>query len=155
MRVLTLTAGVVLTAQGLAGADPELEAGTARSRAPLRLAHLLLAVLGVCAALTAGHLLTRSSSGVGTWDDLRFVGRDVAGLMGLQAGTAAPAGSRLCWIPPTCWVLVLSAVGGRERGWRLLASMPLSPPGTTVAVATAGSLLAVGAAAYATVRVIR
>lgn len=155
LRVLAVTAGVALVGPGLTGADPDLEAGTPRSRPPLRLAHLGIAALAVTAALTAGQLLAHPSSGAGSWDDLRVIGRDVAGLLGLQVVTAALAGARLCWIPPTFWVLVMLAAGGGEHGWKLVLSMPMSPPGTTVAAVTAVSLLAVGAAVHATVRVTR
>lgn len=155
LQVLAVTAGVALAGPGLTGADPDLEAGTPRSRPPLRLAHLGIAALAVSAALTAGQVLAHPWSGASSWDDLRMVGRDVAGLLGLQVLTAALVGVRLCWIPPTCWVLISTAVGGREHGWTLLTSMPLAPPGTAVAAVTAVWLLAVGAAAHATVRVTR
>lgn len=155
LRVLAVTAGVALVAPGLAGADPELEAGTPRSRPPLRLAHLGIAVLVVTAAIAAGQVLAHPWSGASSGEDLRVIGRDVAGLLGLQVATAALAGARLCWTPPTFWVLVVATVGGGEHGWRLIAAMPVAPPGTTVAAVTAVSLLAVGAAAHAVVRVAR
>lgn len=151
LQVLAAVAGVALTGPGFAGADADLETSTPRDRAGLRLTHLAVALVTVTAVLAAGRqpVPPPTDIGTGTLEDLVVLGRDVAGLLGLQALTAAVFGARVCWFPPILWVLVLLAVGPRQHGWRLVASMPSAPAAATTAAVTAAVLLLVGAGAYA------
>ena len=146
MHLLAVTAGTALVGPGLAGADPDLEASTPRDRALLRLVHLGVALVAVIAVLVIGRGLLQPSAA--ERGDLLVLTRTAAGLAGLQLLAAATMGTRLCWAPPTLWVLAVLTAGPGEHGLRLIASMPLLPAGSAVAAYTAAVLLLVGAAAY-------
>lgn len=145
VQSLTCVAAVALIGAGLTGADPDLEASAPRARPGLRLVHLTVALAAVAGTLVLGQLaLGTATDGPGA------TLRNVVGLGGLLALTATAVGTRLAWTTPVVWVLVLSVLGPRENGWRLVASMPLLPVDAAVAALTAAVLVVVGAAAYST-----
>ncbi|MFI6761043.1 hypothetical protein ACIBF5_18095 [Micromonospora sp. NPDC050417] len=133
----------VLLSPTLAGADEELERGTARPWRRWRLGHLLLAVAGIGAALTSTGLRAPEVFGA------HALLRNTLGCVGLVALGAALLGARLAWLPAFGYVCAVYAAGPRSGDAARFWAWPLQPSSVSASWLTAGTLFAVGTFWYA------
>ncbi|MEU3455208.1 hypothetical protein ABZ671_16680 [Micromonospora sp. NPDC006766] len=134
----------VLLAPTLAGADDELERGTALPWQRWRLGHLLLA------AATIGGLLAltglRAPEVFGAYALLR----NTLGCVGLVALGAAFLRARLAWLPAFGYVCAVYAATPRQIGGAAgIWAWPAQPSSVITSWLTAGTLFAFGTLWYA------
>jgi hypothetical protein len=140
LTVLLLVAALTAT---LGGPDDELEATAAFAWLPRRVAHLAAAFV-VLVVLLLVTLATGARFG-----PAGLVVRDVAGLLGLTALSAATIGTARSWFLPLGWTLAAvlfpqsGALLGRVLTWQS------QPSASTAAAVTAGLLALGGLVAYA------
>ncbi|MER7006739.1 sigma factor [Dactylosporangium sp. NPDC000555] len=134
----------VLLAPTLAGADDELERGTALPWRRWRLGHLLLAAAAIGGPLALTGL--RAPEVFGAYALLR----NTLGCVGLVALGATLLGARLAWLPVFGYVCAVYGAAPRQIGgvtgvW----AWPAQPSSVTTSWLTAGALFAIGTLWYA------
>ncbi|RKR86440.1 hypothetical protein BDK92_0666 [Micromonospora pisi] len=134
----------VLLGPTMAGADEELERGTARPWRRWRLGHLLLAVAAIGAAVTSTGLRAPEVFGA------HALLRNTLGCVGLVALGAALLGARLAWLPAFGYVCAVYAAGPQTGDAARIWAWPLQASSVTASWLTAGGLFALGTIWYAT-----
>jgi hypothetical protein len=141
--ILTVLLLVVALTATLGGADDELEATAAFSWLPRRTAHLVAAFVILVVLLGVTHATGARFGPAG------LVVRDVAGLLGLTALSAAVIGTARSWFVPLGWTLAAvlfpqpETLAGRILTWQS------EEPASIAAGVTAGLLALGGLVAYA------
>jgi hypothetical protein len=155
--MLTALAGATLIGAGLAGANPELEATTARYGARMRLLYVLVAVVVVMAALVGGFwlLLPETVTQSPQWRQSVFLAESVAVLAGVQGLASTVLRARLSWVPGSLWVILLLGSDGPPHGWKAIAALPKGVAQDPFFAYSAGVALLIGTVAYAAKRVSR
>ncbi|SCF20793.1 hypothetical protein GA0074695_4343 [Micromonospora viridifaciens] len=134
----------VLLAPTLAGADDELERGTALPWQRWRLGHLLLAAAAIGGLLALTGL--RAPEVFGAY----ALSRNTLGCVGLVAVGAALLGARLAWLPAFGYVCAIYAAGPRQVGGAAgVWAWPAQPSSVTSSWLTACTLFAFGTLWYA------
>lgn len=144
LAVLAIAVSVAVMGPGLAGADLDLDRTAGLAWPPRRVAHVVVAAVGIAGVVAAASLIGDSLA------DGRVILRDTLGLGGLTALGAATVGAQRAWIAPVAWSVAVVPVGASSRTWYAeLFTWLLQPAGTASATVVASVLAVLGTAAYA------
>lgn len=141
LALLSVLAGVVTFAPGLAGADVDLDRTAAIAWPPWRAALVVMA--GATAAVAASALATTE-----------LLVRDVTGLTGLVALGAVGLGAAHAWLPASAWTMVglwftePIGVAPTEPGYEVVLTWMAQPADSGLATVTSALLGGVGTLAY-------